>query len=122
MGGKQQEAFDALRLNISSALILALLDLKKSFEFQVDECDYAMGIVLMQYGKPISFHSEIFSGAVIKLQRKMHFHWMGFILLSHLVKRNKKGISDNFVDMLSMDIICVTNFLKHHFVWHEIYD
>ena len=47
---------------------------------------------------------------------------MGFLLLFHLVKRNKKGISDKFVDVLSRPISCVTTYLKRHFVLHESYD
>ena len=46
---------------------------------------------------------------------------MGFLLLFHLVKRYKKGISDKFVDVLSRPIICITTFLEHHFVLHESY-
>lgn len=46
---------------------------------------------------------------------------MGFILLFHSVKRYKKGISNKFVDVLSRPIVCMTTFLKHHFVLHESY-
>jgi len=63
-GGKQQKAFDALKEKISSALILALPDLRQSFEIQTDASDYAMGAVRMQHGKPICFHLETFNGAM----------------------------------------------------------
>ena len=43
---------------------MALLDLIQSFEIQIDASDYAMGVVLMQHGKPISFHSKNFNGVV----------------------------------------------------------
>ena len=43
---------------------MALLDLRKPFDIQTDPSDYAMGVVLMQHGKPISFHYEIFNGDV----------------------------------------------------------
>ena len=56
----------ALKERIISAPILALLDLRQSFEIQTDASDYAMGEALMQHGKPICFHSENFYGAVIK--------------------------------------------------------
>ena len=63
-GGKKQKAFDALKEKISLAPVLALLDLRQSFELQTDASDYAMGVVLMQHGNPICFHSETFNGAM----------------------------------------------------------
>jgi hypothetical protein len=64
-GGKQQQAFDTLKEKISSAPVLALPNLRQPFEIQIDASNYAMGAVLLQYGKPICFHSEMFNGAVI---------------------------------------------------------
>jgi hypothetical protein len=64
-GGKQQQAFDTLKEKISSAPVLALPNLRQPFEIQTDASNYAMGAVLLQYGKPICFHSETFNGAVI---------------------------------------------------------
>ena len=39
--------------------------MKQAFEIQIDASDYAMGAVLLQHGKPISFHYEIFNDIVI---------------------------------------------------------
>ena len=64
-GGKKQQAFDTLKKKISSAPILALPNLRQPFEIQTDASNYAMGAVLLQYGKPICFHSETFNGVVI---------------------------------------------------------
>ena len=64
MGDVQQKEFDALKQKISSVPVLALPNLRHPFEIQMDGSDYAMEAVLMQHGKPISFHSEIFNGAV----------------------------------------------------------
>jgi hypothetical protein len=64
-GGKQQQAFDTLKEKISSASVLALPNLRQPFEIQTDASNYAMGAVLLQYGKPICFHSETFNGVVI---------------------------------------------------------
>ena len=64
-GGKQQKYFESLKEKISSAPVLALLDLRQPFEIQTDASDYAMGAVLLQHGKPIAFHSETFNGAVV---------------------------------------------------------
>ena len=63
-GDMQQKTFDVLNQNINSAPILALPDLRQPFEIQTDASDYAMGAVFMQHGKPISFHYEIFHGAM----------------------------------------------------------
>ena len=43
---------------------MALPDLRQPFEIQIDASDYAMGEILMQHGKPILFHFEIFNGVV----------------------------------------------------------
>ena len=54
-----------MKKKISSAPILALLDLRQPFDIQTDASDYVMGTFLLQHGKPISFHSEMVNGAVI---------------------------------------------------------
>jgi hypothetical protein len=64
-GGKQQHAFNTLKEKISSTPVLALQNLSQPFEIQRDASNYAMGAILLQYGKPICFHSETFNGAVI---------------------------------------------------------
>jgi hypothetical protein len=42
-----------LKEKISSAPVLALPNLRQPFEIQTDASHYAMGAVLLQYGKPI---------------------------------------------------------------------
>jgi hypothetical protein len=64
-GGKQQKAFDTLKKKISSVPVLALPNLRQPFEIQTNASNYVMGVVLLQHGKPICFHSETFNGAVI---------------------------------------------------------
>ena len=53
-----------MKQKISSELVLVLLDLRQTFKIQMDASDYAMGAILLQHGKPISFHFEIFNGVV----------------------------------------------------------
>jgi len=74
-----------------------------------------MGAILMQYGKTISCHSEIFNGAVTKLQRSRHFRQMGSLQQFHLVSKYKKGIDNKVYDMISRPIISATTLLKHNF-------
>ena len=45
----------------------------------------------------------------------------GFSSTIPLGQRYKKGISEKFVYVLSRPIVCITTFLKHHFVLHESY-
>jgi hypothetical protein len=59
--GKQQKSFNILKDNISTAPLLALLNLQHPFEIETDVSGYAMGAVLMQYHKPICYHSETFN-------------------------------------------------------------
>jgi hypothetical protein len=64
-GGKKKKAFDTLKENISTAPILAMPDLQQPFEIQIDARRYSMGEVLMQRGKPICYHYETFTQAII---------------------------------------------------------
>jgi len=54
-----------LKEKINTTPVLALPDLRQLFEIQTNASDYTMGVVLMQHGKPICFHSETFNGVVI---------------------------------------------------------
>jgi hypothetical protein len=64
-GGKQQKYFDALKKKISSAPVLSPPNLRHPLEIQIDASNYEMGVILLQHGKPICFHSETFNGVVI---------------------------------------------------------
>ena len=63
-GGKKHKYFKSLKDKISTTPVLALPNLRQPFEIQTDASDYAMGAVLLQYGKPIAFHYEKFNGTV----------------------------------------------------------
>ena len=64
-GGKQQKAFDTLKEKISTTPILALSNFQQPFEIETDASGYAMGAVLMQYRKPICYHSKTFNQDVV---------------------------------------------------------
>lgn len=51
---------------IDTIPFLALPYLKQSFEIQTDVSEYAMGVFFLQHGKPICYHFETFTNAVIK--------------------------------------------------------
>jgi hypothetical protein len=63
--GRQQKDFNILKEKISTAPVLALLNLQQPFEIETDAIGYAMGAVLMQYRKPIYYHSKIFNQVVV---------------------------------------------------------
>jgi hypothetical protein len=66
MERKATKDFETLKEKISTASFLALSYLQHPFEIQTDASGYPMGIVLMQRGKPICYHYETFTQAVIK--------------------------------------------------------
>jgi hypothetical protein len=63
--GKQKKYFDTLKEKSSTTLVLELLNLQQPFEIETDAIKYAMGVVLMQYRKPICYHSENFNQVVV---------------------------------------------------------
>jgi hypothetical protein len=62
---KQQKCFDTLKENISTTPVLALPNIQHPFEIETYASGYTMGAVLMQYCKPICYHSETFNQVVV---------------------------------------------------------
>jgi hypothetical protein len=54
-----------LKEKISTAPVLALSNLQQPFEIETDASGYAMGVELMQYRKPICYHSKTFNQDVV---------------------------------------------------------
>jgi hypothetical protein len=63
--GRQHKYFDTLKEKISTAPLLALLDIQQPFEIETGANGYAMGALLMQYHRPICYHSETFNQVVV---------------------------------------------------------
>jgi hypothetical protein len=63
--GKQKKHFNILKEKISTALVLTLSNLQQPFEIEIDDIGYTMGAILIQYFKPIYYHSETFNQAVV---------------------------------------------------------
>eukprot|EP00253_Pinus_taeda_P021122 PITA_21122 len=64
-GGKWQKAFNTLKEKIGTTPVLALPDLQRPFDIEMDASGYAMGAVLMQHGKPICYHSKTINFVVV---------------------------------------------------------
>jgi hypothetical protein len=69
-----------MKRNISEAPITSLPNLKKTFEVETYASGYAMGAVLMQGGRLVSYHFEIFHGEVLK---KWKHYFMGKETIIH---------------------------------------
>jgi hypothetical protein len=64
-GKKQHNSFDELKIKITQAPMLVLPNLQNPFEVETDASGYAMGAVLMQGGRHVGYHSEVFHGAIL---------------------------------------------------------
>jgi hypothetical protein len=65
-GKSQQQAFDNMKHNLCSSLILSLLDLQQNFDIETNASDYDMGPVLTRHGNLVAYHSETLSNVVHK--------------------------------------------------------
>ena len=65
MGRQTSESLRHLKKKINTTPVLALPDLQHPFEIETDASDYAMGAVLMQHKKPICYHFETFTLAIV---------------------------------------------------------
>jgi hypothetical protein len=65
VGRKETKNFRHLKGNVSTAPVLSLPKIQQHFEIKTDANGYAMGEVIMQYCKPICYHSETFNQVVV---------------------------------------------------------
>ncbi|MCO5564626.1 hypothetical protein L7F22_018291 [Adiantum nelumboides] len=57
-GQEQQQSFEKLKVALASAPILAIVDPTKPFVVDTDASDRAIGVVLLQDGRPVVFESK----------------------------------------------------------------
>ncbi|XP_076935063.1 uncharacterized protein LOC143601564 [Bidens hawaiensis] len=86
-----QEAFDKLKVALTSAPVLALPDFTKTFIIETDASSKGMGAVLMQENHPIAFISKAFSVRQLALS----------VYEKELLIVYKKGIENVVADGLS---------------------
>jgi hypothetical protein len=65
-GRSQKRLFDDLKQRLCSTPVNSLSNLHYPFEIKTDASDYALGVVLTQYGHPMAYHSETLSDVVRK--------------------------------------------------------
>ena len=56
-----------------------------------------------------------------KLQQSHHYRWMGFLQQIHLVIKDKKGVTNKVVDMLSRSSLNALVVLQNSSLKHESY-
>jgi len=55
-----------MKIKSIQALVLVLPNFQKPFEVEIDASGYAVGAILMQGGRCVCYHSEVFDGVVLK--------------------------------------------------------
>jgi hypothetical protein len=60
----QQKSFEDFKFFLCSAPILIMSYLQQPFDIETDALGYAIGVVLTQHGKLVSYHSETLSDGV----------------------------------------------------------
>ena len=65
-GTDKQDVFDLLKHNLCTSPILAILNLHLPFEVEADASGHALGAVLTQQGKLVTYHLESFLEIVQK--------------------------------------------------------
>ena len=64
-GKGQKKTFEELKKKIIHAPVMALLNLQRPFQVETDVSGYVMGVVLMQGGRLVCYHFEVFHGEIL---------------------------------------------------------
>jgi hypothetical protein len=64
-GKNQQKAFYELKIKTTQAPVLALPNLQNPFKVEKDASEYDMGEILMQGGRLVYYHFEVFHGTIL---------------------------------------------------------
>nr|GEY30148.1 putative reverse transcriptase domain-containing protein [Tanacetum cinerariifolium] len=100
-------AFQVVKEKITTALILVLPDFSKVFELHTDASKVAIGGVLSQGGRPVSYFSEKLTepkSRYIRTQDMVshkHGRWLAFLEKFTFVVKHKNGVSNRAADALS---------------------
>jgi hypothetical protein len=65
MGKESIEIFQKLKWKISQAPVLTCLNFHNPSEVDIDASRYAIGLILMEGGKLVCYHYDIFHGRVL---------------------------------------------------------
>jgi hypothetical protein len=64
-GKPQKRELKELKRKINDAPVFAMPNLQRPFELETNASGYELGALLMQEGRPMCYHSELFHGAVL---------------------------------------------------------
>lgn len=68
-------AFQRLKATVSCPPVLALPDFTKSFTVECDTSSLGLGVVLMQYHKPIAYQNQALKGSKLSLSPFIRSYW-----------------------------------------------
>jgi hypothetical protein len=65
-GWSQKKVFDGLKHHLCSTPLLSLPNLQHPFEIKTNPSDYVVGVIFIEDGHPVAYHSETLSNVIFK--------------------------------------------------------